>query len=322
MPVKNKGKSTPAPAPAPQQNVDQSALINQAIQAAIQAGQQGVTNAFAAGYGSNGGGGGGANYFDPGPYLPPIYTGPSPDEINAKWGQFGLEGQGIDLSNQKNSQDYQNALAALGLQGKAATQTAGYQTGKLNQGAAYQRQTLGVNLDQQLQGLLSQATGNGAITSKGYGQNVGWANQQNQYDLNNISTNLQGDLGNVQNTLQNALAGNQLGYTQAGQALQQSQASNANQLALINNQKQQYDTGNASGVNQYGQRVGQYNTNYGYVPYGQTAVGGQPITPYQQPAYMGTQPPNLQQSLSPPPQQSAYNQSGGQKPTFYAQAGL
>lgn len=259
--------------PTPEQNgVDQSALISAAIQAAMQAGQQGVTNATAAGYGSSGGGGG--NFFDPGPYLPPIYTGPSPDEINAMWGQFGLQQQGIDLSNIKNAQDYQNALAALGLSKQAATQTAGYQTGKLNQGAAYQTGTTNLGWEQQLQNLLSNATSQGAVTSQGYNRDIGYANSQHQLDLNNIATNLSGDLGNVQNTLQNALAGNQQGYTQAGQALQQSQAGNANQLALIQNQKQQYDTGNAAQQNQFGQRTGQYNTNYNYTPYNQTRVAG------------------------------------------------
>lgn len=269
---------------------------------------------FLGGYGSSGGGGGAQqpNYFDPGPYLPPLYTGPSQDEINAQWAQFGLGREGIDLANTKNLQDYQNALAALGLSRGSAEQQAGYQTGKLKQGAEYQRGSLGIGLDKQLADLLSNASASGAVTSQGYNRDVGFANRQNELDRGNIYSNLTGDLGNVAAQLQNALSGNTLQQTQAGQGYQQGLAENQRQLGIIGAQEQGYNAGNQSQVNQYGQNVGKYNTQYNYTPYGQTRIAGDPL---QQALSTNT----VSQAYIPPPvsftpPMQSFSQSGGMRP--------
>lgn len=199
---------------------------------------------------SGGGGGGGPSYYDPGPYLPPINTGPSLEEIAAQWGQFDLNKEGTTIADQRNKTDLQNALAALGLSDTGAQQQ-----------ATYQRGTLGVGLEQKLAQLLSGATSAGAITSKGYGQNVGWANQQNQFDLTNVA-----------NQLQQTLAGNEIQRTQANQHGWYSGMENELQRRLYDNARLQYDAGNRSQAGQQNQRVDQYNQQYNYVPYGQTRV--------------------------------------------------
>lgn len=198
----------------------------------------------------SGGSGGGPSYFDPGPYLPPINTGPSLEEIATQWQGFDINKEGINVADQRNKTDLQNALAALGLSDTGAQQQ-----------ATYQRGTLGLGLEQKLAGLLSGATAAGAITSKGYGQNVGWANQQNQYDLTNVANNLQ-----------QTLAGNEIQRTQANQHGWYAGIENDIQRRLIDNSRLQYDAGNRSQADQYRQRVGQYDTGYNYVPYGQTRV--------------------------------------------------
>lgn len=197
-----------------------------------------------------GGGGGGPSYYDPGPYLPPINTGPSLEEIAAQWQGFDLNKESTGIADQRNKTDLENALAALGLSDTGARQQ-----------AAYQRGTLGLGLDQKLAELLSNATAAGAITSKGYGQNVGWANKQNQYDLTNVANNLQ-----------QTLAGNEIQRTQANQHGWYAGMENDLQRRLIDNSRLQYDAGVRSQANQQNQRTDQYNQQYNYIPYGQTRV--------------------------------------------------